>query len=91
MILDLILVFIFPRDRGSRQAWNRRDTMTLTDNEETLGITWTTGYRQYMCHGCQLRMGEEISKVLKADNLTPRVRSPTDSEKEFRDGPGPNE
>lgn len=36
-------------------------------------------------------MGEEISKVLKIDNLTHSVRPLTDSKKELRDGPWPNE
>lgn len=55
----------------------------------SLLFVWSN--RHYMCHGCQLWMGEEISKVLKIDNLTHNVKPLTDSEKEFRDGLWPNE
>ncbi|KAK3553341.1 hypothetical protein QTP70_001344 [Hemibagrus guttatus] len=46
MMLDLTPVFIPLGDRGCRQTWSGRDTMTFTGDKETRGITRNAGDRE---------------------------------------------
>ncbi|ROL47345.1 hypothetical protein DPX16_16933 [Anabarilius grahami] len=59
-----MVILNFPRERGCRQTWSRQDTMTLTGDTETLGITENTGDRE---RGCRQTWSRQDTMTLTGD------------------------